>query len=59
MTGAIWNTVNGELSAVGSTGYYIDQRYPELSTRMESALRGANDLSSQFERARGEGLHIL
>ena len=31
----------------------------ELSTRVEFALHGGNDLSKQFERVRGEGLHIL
>ena len=31
----------------------------ELSTPVEFALHGGNDLSKQFERARGEDLHIL
>src|SRR5215831_20154456 len=31
----------------------------ELSTRVDFALHGGNDLSKKFERARGEGLHIL
>ena len=33
--------------------------YFQLSTRVEFALREGNGLSKQFERACGEGLHIL